>query len=459
MMGSFEKQGFQKVLALGILLWASAFMLTKPSAAYELSAIVGLETELTDNVNLTEDKESDIGMEAFTEFSFQDRSPTLEALVDGRLGYRTSLQGVAPDEIRPSIHGNLRLHLQPERFSWSLDGAWEQVRTDTLGPDSPENLENQLVISTGPDIRLPMTARTSFTAAARLGYSSGASDSVANADSSSMSYEADFGLVRTLGNAETVSANLTGRAVRYNEAEFDDASSDFNLVDTWLAYANRTRRGETSIGVGASYADPQDRDGSVGWFLRANADWRLTSITRGGLRMNFGYDDQSNAVLTRPLLRKSGDITESESTGVYYQSRAEGFLEAIGRRARLLGILYINRDDYVEDSTRDELDYGATIAWSRQLSRFTDLRIYGTAEYTELTNEQSDSQRYTAAIEMTRRLSRNLSANLRVRHQRGTGNTATSEYDESALILGLVYQFSGTTPLFSTAYYQQQSRP
>jgi hypothetical protein len=310
-------------------------------------------------------------------------------------------------------------------------------------------------------MRLPIAANTSFMASARAGYSiTNAPNSAANGDTSSTSYGATLGLVRERGATETVAAYLTSRAVRYDDNSSEEESSDFNVIDASLAYVNRTPRGDTSIGVGVSYLDQQEVDDDVGFFLQADASRRLTRLSRGGLRLNFGYNDQSNSALTAPLSVELGDdalddITESSSTGPFYQRRAEAFLERVGRRSRLIGSLYLNSEDYVAESAEDELDYGATIAWSSQLSRFTELRISGTAEYRELTNQDEDSQNYTASVELTRRLSRNVSASFRLRHQLGTGSAEASEYDESALLFRILYEFGASSSQSAASYGEQ----
>ncbi|WP_200381626.1 hypothetical protein [Thiococcus pfennigii] len=429
--------------------------MSPPTFAYEFAGSFGLETEFSDNINLTKDKQSDLVTELFIGFSYQDRSPTIEGLVAGRLGYRTFLHGNAADELRPNIRGNLLFHLRPERFSWALDGAWEQLRTEPLGPEAPGNLENQFVLSTGPDVRLPLTATTSFTAGARAGYAATyASDSSANADNSNTSYRATLGLVEELGATETAAAYLTSRAVRYDDDDLGGASADFNVIDMSLAYDSRTPLGDTTIEIGASYLDQQGSDRGAVFLLRADASRRLTPLTRGGVRLNFGYNDQSNATLTAPLSAELGAVglgnsAESASTGPFYQRRAEAFLERVGGQSRLVGSLYANSQDYVAGSTEDQLYYGASIAWSRRLSRVTDFLVSGTAERRDLSSGDEYSQNYAATAQLTRRLSRNVFANVRLRHQRGTGSTETSEYDESAVLFGIRYEF-GTSPFQPT---------
>lgn len=438
---SLEHTRPRNMVAVNSVICLAAYITMSSIAhGYELTANIGLATEFTDNVNLSPDKQSDIGLEIFTSFEYRDRSAKTEGVLDGRLGYRTFLDGNAPDELRPDVHGNLLFHLQPERFSWALDGAWQQVRTDRFGPDSPENLESQFTIWTGPDFRLPLSAITSIIAKGRGGYSNngGIADGEAQ---SNYSYGGAVSIVRDRGESETISANLAARAVRYTDDDVASTSSDFTIVDTSAGYASPTARGNTAIEAGVSFVDLQNGDDRTGFFLHADADRRLTPLSRGGLRLNLGYSDETGTAVVAPLVQDFVEPTQSPSTGVFYQQRAEAYYEKLGRRSRLLGTLYIEDQDYVETSANDELRYGATLTLSRRMTRLVEGTIYGTFEYNDFSNQDFDYRDYAAGIALSRRLSQHLSANLGLRHQRRSSDDALSEYDESAVVLAVVYQF------------------
>ena len=160
----------KRTAASSLVLCVTLALSAPPARPHRFELDVNLLTGYTDNVDLSKDKQGDIPFELAASFKYEEQSARTRGLVDGGIGYRWYLQGNGSDEIRPNVHANVHWNLDPDRWTWTLDGALTQVRIDQLGPDAPANLETQGVIWTGPDFRAQLSSVTAVIIEGRAGY-------------------------------------------------------------------------------------------------------------------------------------------------------------------------------------------------------------------------------------------------------------------------------------------------
>lgn len=415
--------------------------LIQPSAqADPLAATIGTELGYTNNVNLTRVKEADVPFEVFLGLDYQGRSSRIEGALNGRVGYRDYLQNKAEDELVPSLHGNLLFHLKPDRLSWAFSGDWRQSRINRTGPNSAANLQNELILWTGPDFTSILSATTDLTAKARVGYSynSGSSGTQAPDD---LRFGGELALNLRRSRFESLSTNVAVREVRYlNGGSGSATTSDFRIADVFVGYHAQREKRALDLALGASVGTSDDgADRSVP-LVRTEASAPLGLHSRSGLRLTLGLEDQANAALTPSLLPNSNNPVESKSVGFYYNQRLEAYYSHDAKRANLIARIYGEDRDY-QGKTDDESSYGAELSWGLRLSRATDGQAYGRFEYTDFQGIATRTQLYTAGLQVSRKLGRNLSANSEIRYQAKTSNNPALEYDETALMLSLGYAF------------------
>lgn len=416
-----------------------------PTQAYRFDLGFGVETGYTDNVDLTENGQSDIPVEVFTNFRYSDRSPRMEGLVEGRVGYREYLKDNASDEFRPRVRGNLLWHLDPDRWEWYFDGVLRQVRSEQLGPDSPSNRETQGVLSTGPNFRLPLSAATSFQGEGRAGY-------VYNGDSDDDNYRIGGALrVQTKrGRTASISANLEGRVVRYTENTNsesdlvqDEDLSDFEIVDAFFGYSRQDASLTSNLEIGGSFAHVEGADRRVTFRLRAELSEQLTQVSKGGMRVSFGYEDEGNEALDGQSTSDTSDGSDGgrrtdRAGNAFNEKRAELYYELSGKRNTFGATTYTRDRDFI-DNQRDETNYGLDLQLSRRLTRRTTGRLYGNYEYSDFEKVNIDYKDYEVGMELRRRISRKISASAQIQHQRRSSNDSPAEYDETAVFLSIAY--------------------
>jgi hypothetical protein len=437
---SFERRCSKAVVSHIAAIFILLFAVASPLHAYQLNASGGVDIGYTDNVDLEKEKKADSFLELFTELKYHDQSATMEGDLEGRIGYREYLNGNGANEFDPDLHGNLDIRLLPDRLSWLLEGDWRQLRTSALAPDSPDNLENQAVVQTGPDLRVPLTASTELKSSIRAGYSYNSDEQDA------YRFLTQVGLVTKRSPSESVSANLGLRSIRYLESDTVDvaadvAALDFDVFEAFLSYESELSRSKTTLDFGFSHSDVDDSEDVSGLLVRLDTNMRLSPLTRGGLKIRYGLDDQGTASLDRSTLAPIEMPTESQSQGLYRVKEAELYYERTGRRSTLQGGMYIKDRKYVQ-TQRDERDSGLSLSLSRRLTRQSEGKLYGNVELAEFSGESADYTDYLYGVQMSRRLSRVLRVNADVAHRQRSSSEKATEYDALELVLSLVYQFA-----------------
>jgi hypothetical protein len=413
--------------------------------AYELDLGVGVGVGYTNNVDRSEDKESDVPLEVFTDFRYMDRSPRTEGLIEGRVAQPKSLQGNASYGLRPNVHGNLLWHLDPDRWTWTLDGVWELKRKNQVDTDAPENLETQAVVWTGPEFRVPLSSVTSLQTELRAGYEY-------KSDTTDDNYNFDGALRIETKTSETaaLSANLEGRAVRYRDtnSDTDQSVADFNIAETFFGYTRRDGRIDTLIDAGGSFAQVKGAGNRSRPFLRVDTSRDLSSLSRGGLRLFYGFDNEANAVLVDSLVPEieretnaavagQGQI-DAAVAGLFYEKRADFYYERSGKRSNLAGTLYARHRDY-ENDLNDERVFGGEVQWTRSLTRLTEGRVLGTVGLTKFNNLSIDDRDYGLRVRILRKLSRQLTGEVQLGHWRRKSNESSRNFDETSAFFSLTY--------------------
>lgn len=421
----------QFAVVVGICAPLIAFGAAESRSDRQFMLNAGVETGYTNNVNLSKEKQSDRPFEVFTGVDYRNHSSAVDGEIKGRIGYRTYLEKNAADELRPDLDGNLLLQLDPNRLSWGVDGIWKQVKLFELGPESSENLGTQAVISTGPNLNLPISAATDFAANARVGYSH-YSDQL---DDYRIGLE--LSVINSRSQSTDISGNLAARTVSYRDEDSETESSGFDLFEAYLGYGASEAGRDAKVDVGGSFTD--SGDDQWGFLLRAEGRWAVDRHDSVGLMVNYSLEDESSRSLQQNNSVGKTLSKETQSLGVFYERRIEGYLERSLRHSSLAAEIYAEEDDFLEGTENDRVQYGATLAVSTMLSRFIEWGGYADVEKTELTQPAADYRTYSFGATLGRKLGRDMTATAEMRHQRKSSRDEALEYDELAIFVSLEY--------------------
>lgn len=422
---------------IAVALCFLAVVSTTSAQTHRLDLDVGMRAGYTNNVNLTKDKDSDIPVEVTAAFRYHELSPAVSALFEGRVGYVGYSMSHASDELRPDVHGNLIWRVEPERWTWTLDGSWQQLRINQTGPDSPDNTENQANIWTGPTFDVPLSHTTKLSLEARAGYQH---NSEMENDSSRLGTA--LRLVTKKSEKTTLSGNLETQTVRHlgDISPLQPSVADFDITNVYAGYTRSDGRASTLLNIGGSFADVKGFQDRSGLFFQLDLSAEIGARSKGGLQIfsNLAYD--GNAVGDGVSEPGTETPIQAVAPGLFYEKRARLYYETASKKSTLLASLFATSRDYYGGMI-DESDVGGNLTLSRRLARLTEGSIFLDANWQEFDDVSLENQDYVFGVTVSRRLSRRTYADAKFWHRRRASNETSAEFDETALYFSLRRRF------------------
>jgi hypothetical protein len=416
-------------LGSALLLGASMFAVSHMAEGDELQSAVETSLEHTDNVDLTPEKTSDFIATAFWNFDYSEEGRDLSAKASGQLGYRHYINGKAEDEFVPNFLTSVLWHISPQHFDWSFEAVGRQIKQDSLGPDAPDNRENQFSVLTGPNFLARLDSRSSLEARARYGYG-------LFSESSGDDRQLFLGQVALrFRQSPSVTWSPTLGAARMDFTE-ETLNSDFNIANAYLRYEVMSGTLSTlSLDVGASMLERENEPGLTGTLFRLEVGRQLLADSRVQLTLLQEFTDD---VLTS--LREGVDIAETTPRDSLASSPYKDQLARLSyefEKTNLGGgiTIYGRRKDF--DEPTDESQYGGTLSLNYRLSPVSVASVvarYYRSEYEEMDTRDNT---YELSIGYSKALGRSFLARGQVSHQRRSSDLEVDEYQESAIGISL----------------------
>lgn len=200
----------------------------------------------------TGEQEEDIAS-AGAQFSFDHRSPRLEADLVGDLAYYDYLDDTFDSELLGNFAGTTQVALVPERVTWLFSDNFGQVLHDPFTPATPENRENINVFTTGPDFTLALGSQLRLLLGGRYSLTNYA-DSPFDSDS----LLGDLGIERFLSSSSSIALHGRAQQVRYDETSLN---ADYDQTEVFLRYNAEGVRTFLTLDLGYTEVD---RDASTG---------------------------------------------------------------------------------------------------------------------------------------------------------------------------------------------------
>jgi hypothetical protein len=194
---------------------AACLSIVAGSAWAQTTLELGAGVEHTDNVARTAtDEESETIGTASVKFGLKAERPRLTSDIGANLQYRRYLDDTFDNELVGGLDGKVSYAFIPERFVLVVEDNYGQIANDRSQVETPDNRQNFNYFTAGPDITLPLGARTAVQARGRW------SDSYfENSEDDSQSVEGSLGLIRTLSEMTSVSLNASVSTVEFDESE------------------------------------------------------------------------------------------------------------------------------------------------------------------------------------------------------------------------------------------------
>lgn len=268
------------LLFLGIASPALSQVGTTPvEAELELQFRAGVNW--TDNLGREVDGDSETFGSIGTTVAFERESTRVRTSLLGRADYYHYDSDRFSNEVLGRIDALLGISLLPQRLDWMFENRYGQVRADPFEAEGPGNRGYLNVFETGPDLYLPVGARTTLGASGRF-------TDRRWQDSDELDSQVLAGEVRALRLiSPTQRIGLAGgmRSIDYDS----DVFPRYEVYSAYATYSRRLATGEVNVDVGANQLRTGGRS-ETGLLVRG--DWTRELTARSTLTLAVGREFQ-----------------------------------------------------------------------------------------------------------------------------------------------------------------------
>ena len=401
----------------------------------EASWGLNLGARYTDNVGRVDvDEESETVGIAGVNFILAVNRPRLVGSAAADLHYEKYFDDTFDPDLRGGLDGLMSFAFVPERFLWSVQDNYGQVSRNRQAVDTPANLQDINYFSTGPDITLPLGARTSFQVSGRWSDAYYEDD---NQDSEDI--VGSVALVRQLSSSTLISLNGSHSEVDYDE---DNLFIDYQVEQAFLRFQLTGARTTVVVDGGVSRIE-QDGDTSESENLLASLDVTRLVGARSILRLTLGTSPSTSAQTFRrdqelggvevgpDAAVTAGDSFQSDYAYLTFTTDWE--------RSAFTAFVSARSEDHetFDQDNRDQ--YRATLTYFRDLTRNLTLDVHGTYLDEKFTETDFAFDEWGGGLGMRWQFSRRLALVARVDHFVGSSDDNSRDYTENRAYLGISY--------------------
>jgi hypothetical protein len=397
----------------------------KTGASYQLN--VGASH--SDNVGRTANlAESETSMEVGLGANVQHVRERVRLGLDANLLYRMHNYGSYKNELAGGLAALASYELFHEAVHWVVEDNLGQSLIAAQNIATADNIQNLNVLSTGPDVSLPIGPRTGIVMHARwtdVWYES--------SDFGSRRYSASVGLRRQIGEHSNIS--LTGSTEHLDYKELP-TSSNYSIRSASFGWEAVGARTELNVRAGLSRLDDQ-QETSNGALFALELSRKL--YARGSLALHVGrnFGNSSDALGRDQGIRgtSTGSRPGTASSDPLRSDYATLIWSHDAARSSLSLTADWRREAHEREQNLNRTLRGAGMQISRQLSPRTQLKFF--ADYTgeRFNTAAVDFDDWSAGVGMSWRFSSALGLSLDWAHQVGNGDTLfgpnTRDYTEN----------------------------
>lgn len=423
---------------------AAAVMAASPAGAWDIDWSLGLGYEHSDNLGRTAlDPQSGNTITPFFDIAATEEGDTLRANIVGAFAYDYYTNDDFDSNFVTNLGANLTWAIKPERLLWSLDNYASQQPIDVFATESPDNVQNTNVFSTGPTFLYRFSDAMAGRAQMRYVNSYAENTDAFNSDR----FVFDARLLRDLSATSAFSANGSAEIVNLDDPT--PTAPDFNRYSLYGGYDWRSSRTTLRADLGWNWVDFDELDGNDGLLARFGGEFRATPIST----LDFAWDHQisdtasdlASAIpdATTLLLPQSvGNVggNATISSDVYEEDAFSLGYTRTGERFTLRGSGYYTMQDYENNASLNQDDYGLLATLDYEISPLSSVGVYGNLNWLDFTESDIDSRQYEYGLRYRYSILRNLDLNLEATQGRRTSNDPGNEFEETRYYAAIVWR-------------------
>jgi hypothetical protein len=366
------------------------------------------------------------------DFSGERETGRLLYDVFGNLEYQHFFDDEVDAETYGQMYATSSYAIVPESFVWGLSGSFDQTRSNLLRPVAPENLDDVITLSTGPQWTMRFGKSLESTLEGHY----------IVADYSERPFDSDTAGGSLVFGRRQGATRFIGFGGSFDQVDYDDdtlASQDFERREVFVRVNAQGAR--TTLDVDAGYSEVEgdtfDDDGPM---FRVNATRELTGSLSAFLRFNQLFPTSGGATFSPDSPPQLG-TDSSVLTGGPRKIRDTGAgLQLRARRTDASLSFVLREEEDLETSVQRDFEVitaSGTYSFAPRASfslyvRFSDEDVVGV-----------DSEEQTYGGRLNFQIGRLTSLSLRIENRSRDSDVPEGEYEEN--LAGLFLRYGGST--------------
>lgn len=400
--------------------------------AQEIAVRASVTGTYSDNPARAPTGQSATALDGLVGLTIAHQSPLLYVDADASELQRVYVQGGLPNETIP--HGYLDLLAGPPGglLTWTVMDSFGQISSEPFGALIANDRQNINVLSTGPNLRLPLDSHDHIDLAGRYGLDS---FSNSNLDDKSYSGQAQFA-------HDVSSSSQLGIVYSFQRIEF--RNSTLNAADISQGYAKYSLAGARSYAVLEAGVDQL----SQGVINRAHAAHVLALLQRhlterlifeAAYRHGYTHSGSEFVSASRDGFTTGTDQNVQGLTQPFKES--EGYAMLTRSAGRLLGAVQVaaSQETYVNQPVFDRHTLGENLAGDYQVSSTFTFSLRAGYLREKFPNTGEEGSWVSGSVGVSQKLGRSLLLSLRGERTKGSGNALSGGFTENRAVLALAW--------------------
>lgn len=426
--------------AMRTISWAAVLLFAAVSASesalaqqQEVAFRASATATYSDNPERTATGESSTAVDGLVGLRIAHQSS--ELLVDADLAElrREYVEGNLPSETIPNGYLNLLAGPAAGVFNWTVLDNFGQISSEPFAALIVGDRQNVNILSTGPNLRVPLDSQDHFDLTARYGR-----DTFSDSTLDDQNYKGQAQLTHDIGPASQL-----GLGYSYQRIDFRDvALGDAVLTEAYGKYALAGARTYIVLEAGVDQfkqapAAPRSNTSHVLALLQRHLSERTTLE----IAYRHGITDAASAFVsaTRDQFTAGTDQTVQARALPFVGS--EGYAQLTRSAGRLLAAVevFATRETFPSDPASNRRTWAANFTSDYQLSSKLTFNVRGGYYDENFPDGGLRGHWSEGSIGLSRRLGASLQLSFQASRVKGAGNALLNPFTENRAVLQLLY--------------------
>ena len=359
--------------------------------------------------------------------------PRLDTNIAADLDYRDYLDREFDSEVTGGLDGRVALFLVPERFSLVAEDNYGQIARNRQAADSPDNREAINYFSAGPELTLPLGARTDLLISGRW-----TDTYLEESPQGNNAKIANVSLVRAFSDVTSISLDTSASRTEFDEELFP--SYDTRQASLGL----QIRAPRTTLLIDAGWFE-WEQEGALEPtdFVMVRVDFTRVISRRTQLRLAAGTRPSSTGENFRrdQIVIGIGDGVEAAQAAADIFRADDAYISWLTEwdRTSLDLVVSARRDKHEIFTDLDREQYRGLVNWTRRLSPNAKLDLSGGYLQEERTETGFNFDEWFVGGDFDWQLSQRFSLQFRLSRSVGSSDDGGRDYTDNRAYIGIRY--------------------